>query len=84
MKPTPSVTIYSTSTCAICHAEMEWLDKQAITYRTVIVDEQDNGIAELMTVSGGAIGVPYTVIERGDDIVKVSGFDRSRLSAALA
>lgn len=78
------ITIYSTTSCGVCHALMKWLDSKGLTYRTVIVDEEPQGMTELMTVSGGAIGVPFTVIEDDGRETKISGFNRGAIENALA
>lgn len=78
-----TITIYSTSDCAICRALMQWLDSKSIDYTKVIVDQVDGGIQDLMKVSGGAIGVPFTVIDRDGQVTKVSGFDRGSIQSAL-
>lgn len=79
-----NMTIYSTKSCGVCHALMTWLDGRDVAYRKVIVDEEERGMSELMAVSDGAIGVPFTVIEKGDQIYKIPGFDRRAFEQALA
>ncbi|MEO5950551.1 MAG: glutaredoxin family protein [Candidatus Saccharimonadales bacterium] len=80
-----NITIYSTSTCAICHAEMEWLDKNNMSYDDIIVDESDEAMNQLMTATGGMMQVPpFTVITKDDGTEeKVQGFDRKRLMSIL-
>jgi glutaredoxin len=77
------ITVYSTTSCGVCHALMKWLDSKDVPYRNVVVDAEENGIAELMTVSGGAIGVPFTVIEHDGATTTISGFDRGAFQRAL-
>lgn len=79
-----TITIYSTKNCGVCHALMTWLDSKKVVYRKVIVDEEELGMSELMTVSDGAIGVPFSVIEKEDQIYKISGFDRKAFERVLA
>lgn len=77
-------TIYTTSTCAICHSLMQWLDSEKKPYTRVTVDEDEKGMADLMQVSGGAVGVPFTVITKKDGSEeKIFGFDRNKFKAAL-
>lgn len=79
-----NITVYSTASCGICHALMQWLTKNGRTYHNVVVDEEPAGMAQLMEVSGGAIGVPYTVIEQDDGTIEtVSGFDMKKLSVLV-
>ena len=63
------IKIYTTPTCAYCHALMDWLDEKRIEYEEVDATEMDD-IAV----------VPVTVI--GDE--KIVGFDRPAIKRALA
>jgi glutaredoxin len=77
---TPDITIYSTSWCAFCHTEMQWLDKLGIPYVTKDVEADKEAYAELMAKNGGNYqGVPVTDI-KGEIIL---GFDRPKLTAAI-
>jgi glutaredoxin len=78
------ITVYSTTNCGVCHALMKWLDSKDMPYRNVVVDVEAQGMSELMTVSDGAIGVPFTVIEHDDRVVKISGFDRGAFQRAFS
>lgn len=78
-----NITVYSTTTCGICHALMQWLEKQNISYTKVVVDTDPAGMAKLMEVSGGAIGVPFTTIEKDAAVDKIQGFDQNALKKSL-
>jgi glutaredoxin len=78
---TPDITIYSTSWCAFCHTEMQWLDKLGIPYTAKDIEADKEAYEELMSKNGGAFqGVPVTDI-KGDIIL---GFDRPKITAAIA
>ena len=62
------IKIYTTPTCAYCHALMDWLDEQGIKY-----EETDATTMDDIAV------VPVTVI--GDE--KIVGFDRPAIKRAL-
>ena len=62
------IKIYTTPTCAYCHALMDWLDEQGIKYEEIDATAMDD-IAV----------VPVTVI--GDE--KIVGFDRPAIKRAL-
>lgn len=79
-----NITVYTTSQCAICHALMEWLDTKQQPYTRVVVDEDEAGMAHLLEKSGGAVGVPFTVIEKDGVEEKIFGFDRSKFQSVLA
>jgi glutaredoxin len=77
---TPDITIYSTSWCAFCHTEMQWLDKLGIPYTAKDIEADKEAYEELMSKNGGAFqGVPVTDI-KGDIIL---GFDRPKITAAI-
>lgn len=76
----PQITIYSTSWCAFCHTEMQWLDKLGIPYVSKDVEADKSAYDELLKKNGGAYsGVPVTDI--GGDMIL--GFDRPKLQAAI-
>lgn len=62
------VKIYTTPTCAYCHALMDWLDEKGVKYVEKDATKEDNISA-----------VPVTEID-GERIV---GFDRPAIKKAL-
>lgn len=62
------IKIYTTPTCAYCHALMDWLDEKGIEYQEIDASNDDS-IAV----------VPVTVI--GDE--RIVGFDRPAIKRAL-
>ncbi|MBQ2659362.1 glutaredoxin family protein [Candidatus Saccharibacteria bacterium] len=62
------IKIYTTPTCAYCHALMDWLDEQGISYEEIDATTMD----DIATV-------PVTVI--GDKTIV--GFDRPAIKKAL-
>ncbi len=77
---TPQVTVYSTSWCAFCHTEMQWLDKLGVPYIAKDIEADESAMEELKAKNGGDYqGVPVTDIA-GELIL---GFDRPKLQAAI-
>lgn len=77
---TPQVTVYSTSWCAFCHTEMQWLDKLGVPYVAKDIEADEAAMEELKAKNGGNYqGVPVTDIA-GEIIL---GFDRPKLQAAI-
>lgn len=73
---TPQIIIYSTSWCAFCKTEAQWLDHLGIPYVKKDIEEDKEAYEELMSKSQGSYsGVPVTDIA-GDLIL---GFDRPKL-----
>ena len=77
---TPQITIYSTSWCAFCKTEAQWLDHLGIPYVKKDIEEDKEAYEELMSKNGGSYsGVPVTDVA-GDMIL---GFDRPKLLDAI-
>lgn len=77
------VTVFSTTNCGICHALMKWLDKQTINYTKKVVDIDEAAMDSFMTLNEGAISTPFTVIEDGEKVTKIAGFDQPNFKKAL-
>jgi glutaredoxin len=76
----PQVTIYSTSWCAFCATEKQWMDKLGVKYIAKNIEEDKDAEKELLDKLGGNFqGVPVTDIA-GEIIL---GFDRPKLQAAF-
>lgn len=74
------VIIYSTTWCAFCSTEKQWMDKLGVPVEIKDVEEDKAAYEELMGKIGGKFqGVPVTDIA-GDVIL---GFDRPKLQASL-
>lgn len=77
---TPQVTIYSTSWCAFCATEKQWMDKLGVKYVAKNIEEDKDAEKELLDKLGGNFqGVPVTDVA-GEVIL---GFDRPKLQAAF-
>lgn len=79
------ITIFSTTICAICHAEMQWLDKKGVGYNHVIVDESDEAMRQFLDATDGVmLSPPFTVVKtKSGEEVKIAGFDRKKLEVAI-
>lgn len=74
------VIVYSTSWCAFCHTEMDWLKKLGVEFVAKDIEAEPAARDELLGKNGGTFqGVPVTDIA-GDIIL---GFDRPKLEDAL-
>ncbi|MDO4684330.1 MAG: glutaredoxin domain-containing protein [Candidatus Saccharibacteria bacterium] len=74
------VIVYSTTWCAFCNTEKQWLDKLGVEYESKNIEEDEAAHKELLEKIGGNFqGVPVTDIA-GEMIL---GFDRPKLETAL-
>lgn len=78
-----NVTVYSTVTCPYCKMLMDFLDEKNISYTKKLVDQNDEAREEMTKVSGGFLGVPYTVVEMEGKQEKIVGFDKKKLNEVL-
>lgn len=62
------VKIYTTPTCAYCHALMDWLDERGIEYTEIDASKMSD-----------IESVPVTEV----DNVRIKGFDRPAIRSAL-
>lgn len=75
-----AVTVYSTTWCAFCATEKQWLDKLGVKYIAKNIEEDEAAKEELLEKLGGNFqGVPVTDI--GGEMIL--GFNRPALQAAL-
>lgn len=76
----PKVIVYSTTWCAFCKTEKQWLDHLNIPYVEKDIEKDAKAHKELLDKIGGDFkGVPVTDIA-GDIIL---GFDRPSLQASI-
>ena len=82
MSSATTTTIYTTGTCAYCHAEKEFLKNHDVAFTEVPVDT-DDAAAEKMIALSGQMSVPFTVVTKGSEEERIIGFDPARLTTAL-
>jgi glutaredoxin-like YruB-family protein len=76
----PQITIYSTTWCAFCKTEKQYLDKLGIKYIAKDIEQDKEAYEELMQKSnGGYQGVPVTDIAG----TLVLGFDRHKIDGLI-
>ncbi len=78
-----NVTIYSTTTCPYCKMLKSYLDEKGVKYTEKLVDQDESAREEMTSISGGFLGVPYTVIEKDGKKEKIVGFDKGKVNEIL-
>ncbi|MBQ1528323.1 glutaredoxin family protein [Candidatus Saccharibacteria bacterium] len=73
------IKVFTTPTCIYCHALMDWLDSQNVTY------EEIDAISSPEALELGISSVPVTLITdaTGKETARIVGFDRPALKKAL-
>ena len=75
---TPTVTVYSATWCAFCHAAKNYFDTIGVKYTDKDIESDPTFAQESVDLSGQR-GIP--VIQIGNEIIV--GFDRPKIDAAL-
>jgi len=60
------ITIYSTTTCPYCKMLKDYLSEKNLTFKEKLVDQDDIARDEMASVSGGFLGVPFTLVIKED------------------
>lgn len=80
-----TIKIYSTTSCPYCKMLKDYFASKSLTFEEKLVDQDENAKNEMAEVSGGFLGVPFTVITKDNgDVVTVIGFDKGKLEQVLA
>jgi glutaredoxin len=78
------VIIYSTTTCPYCKMLKDYLDGHNVSYEEKLVDQDEAAKEQMITDSGGFMGVPFTVITKdGGEKEKIVGFDQNKINEVL-
>lgn len=80
-----TVKIFSTSSCPYCKMVKDYFVSKNIAFEEKLVDADESARNEMASVSGGFLGVPFTVITKDNGQVEtVLGFDKGKLEQVLA
>jgi glutaredoxin 3 len=78
------IIVYTTATCPYCKMLKNYFDAKQVNYTEKLVDQDDAAKEEMMKASGGFLGVPFTLIEKGPGMTEtVVGFDKERLNSLI-
>ena len=78
------VKVYKTETCPYCKMLVSWLEEKGIDHEEIYVDRDPAKQEEMLAISDGHMGVPFSVVTKDDGSeVKITGFDRGKFEEAL-
>lgn len=78
------VTIYSTTTCPYCKLLKDYLNQKQVAFQEKLIDQDEAAKAEMESLSGGFLGVPFVVVAKDDGSQEtITGFDKGKLDAIL-
>jgi glutaredoxin len=79
-----NIKIFSTTSCPYCKMLKDFFLSKNLSFEERLVDQDENAKNEMITVSGGFLGVPFTVITKDNgEVVTVIGFDKGKLDEIL-
>jgi len=79
-----TITIYSTTTCPYCKMLKDYLTSKNVSFTEKLVDTDEAAQKEMSNVSGGFLGVPFTVVIKDDGAKEtVLGFDKGKIDSLL-
>jgi len=78
------ITVFSTGGCPYCLMLKDYLNSKSVQFTERLIDQDENARKEMLLVSNGFMGVPFTVITK-DDASKetIIGFDKGKIDQVL-
>jgi glutaredoxin len=79
-----TITIYSTTTCPYCRQLKDYLTSKNQVFTEKLIDLSESAQKEMEQVSGGFLGVPFTLVTKDDGTKEtVLGFDKGKFDSLL-
>ena len=79
-----TITVYTTVSCPFCLMLKDYLKERGVSFVEKLIDEDDSARSEMVNLSNGFLGVPFTFIIRDNGIKEtVVGFDKGKLDKIL-
>lgn len=80
-----NIVVFSTVSCPYCKMVKDYLISKNVSFIEKMVDQNDEARLEMAELSGGFLGVPFTVITKDDGVKEnVIGFDKGKLEKILS
>ncbi|MBN1779237.1 MAG: NrdH-redoxin [Candidatus Buchananbacteria bacterium] len=77
-----NVTIYTTPTCAYCHAAKQYFSDNKVEYKEIDAAADINAAKEMVEKTG-QMGVPVIIVEKDGQENIIIGFDKPKLASLL-
>lgn len=78
------IKLFSTTSCPYCKMLKDYFASKNLPFEEKLVDQDETAKNEMTEVSGGFLGVPFTVITKDNgEVVTIIGFDKGKLEQAL-
>ena len=78
------ITVYSTTTCPYCKMLKDYFINKGVVFTEKLVDQDDSVRDEMAALSGGFLGVPFTVFVKDDGTKETMiGFDKGKIDLLI-
>ncbi|MFH1971534.1 MAG: glutaredoxin family protein [Patescibacteria group bacterium] len=78
------ITVYTTGGCPYCLMLKDYLNSKSITFTEKLVDQDETAKKEMLEISNGFMGVPFSVFTKDDgEKETVIGFDKGKINEIL-
>jgi len=78
------ITVFTTGGCPYCIMLKEYLNSKSVTFSEKLVDQDEEAKKEMLQVSNGFLGVPFSVISKDDGTKEtIIGFDKGKIDQIL-
>ncbi len=78
------IELFSTTSCPYCKMLKDYFASKNLSFEEKLVDQDETAKDEMSQVSGGFLGVPFTVVTKDNgEVVTVIGFDKGKLEQVL-
>lgn len=78
------IKVFSTTTCPYCKMLKDYFISKSVTFEEKLIDQDDQAKNEMISESGGFLGVPFTVITKDDGTKEtIIGFDKGKIDTLI-
>jgi len=78
------ITIYVTGGCPYCMMLKDYLNSKSISFSEKLVDQDETAKKEMLLISNGFMGVPFTVVTKDNgEKITIIGFDKGKIDEIL-
>lgn len=78
------ITVFTTGGCPYCLMLKDYLNSKSIAFVEKLVDQNEEAKKEMIAISNGFMGVPFSVITKDDGTKEtIIGFDKGKLNQIL-
>lgn len=78
------LTVFTTGGCPYCLMLKDYLNSKSIAFVEKLVDQNEEAKKEMIAISNGFMGVPFSVIMKDDGTKEtIIGFDKGKLNQIL-